>query len=76
MRNSPNRFTEQGLSNTLWAAATLKVDKTEIEPVIAAVADRMKKRPDKFIEQGLSNTLWAATTLKVGRAEIEPVLAA
>eukprot|EP00971_Amphidinium_carterae_P310475 6169580-Amphidinium_carterae.1 len=55
MKTSPGKFIEQGLSNTIWAAATLKLDKAEIEPIVAAVVERMKTSPGKFQEQGLSN---------------------
>eukprot|EP00971_Amphidinium_carterae_P002904 56884-Amphidinium_carterae.1 len=63
MKASPGNFSEQGLSNTIWAAATLKVNKAEIEPIVAPVANRTETSPGKFSEQGLSNTIWAAATL-------------
>eukprot|EP00971_Amphidinium_carterae_P137743 2730234-Amphidinium_carterae.2 len=44
-------FKEQEMSNTIWAAATLKLDKAEIEPIVAVVLERMKTSPGKFKEQ-------------------------
>eukprot|EP00971_Amphidinium_carterae_P071238 1408832-Amphidinium_carterae.1 len=76
MKTSSGKFKEQELSNTIWAAATLKLYKAEIEPMVAAVVDRMKTSPGKFSEQELSNTIWATATLKVDKARIEPIVAA
>eukprot|EP00971_Amphidinium_carterae_P252725 5017611-Amphidinium_carterae.1 len=76
MKTSPDTFKEQSLSETISAAATLKLDRTKIEPILAAVVERMKTSPGKFNDQSLSETIWAAATLKLDRAEIEPVVAA
>eukprot|EP00971_Amphidinium_carterae_P137742 2730234-Amphidinium_carterae.1 len=76
MKTSAGNFTEQELSNTIWAAATLKLDKADIEPMVAAVVERMKTSPDRCNEQDLSNTIWASATLKLDKADIEPIVAA
>eukprot|EP00971_Amphidinium_carterae_P307514 6111095-Amphidinium_carterae.1 len=65
MRECPDDFNEQGLSNTAWAAAKLGLDKHDVKPIIAAVVDRTKQTPHKFNPQALTNMLWAAVTLYV-----------
>eukprot|EP00971_Amphidinium_carterae_P095046 1880502-Amphidinium_carterae.1 len=76
MSTEADKFNEQHLSNIFWAAAKVGLEKQKIQPILAAVMDRMRTDADTFTEQGLSNIFWAAAKLGLEKQEIQPILAA
>eukprot|EP00971_Amphidinium_carterae_P317383 6309950-Amphidinium_carterae.1 len=64
------------MSNIFWAAATIGLDKQEIQPIVAALVGRMRTDAGKFNEQDLSNVFWAAAAICVDTQEIQPIVTA
>eukprot|EP00971_Amphidinium_carterae_P168345 3335710-Amphidinium_carterae.1 len=61
MRTDADKFTEQGLSNILWAAAKVGLNKHQIRPIVHAVVERLRSAPGEFEVQGLRSICWAAS---------------
>ena len=66
-------FKPQGLANTLWAMATMKVDLPEISKTLCAEAAAEVK---DFNPQNLANTLCAMAKMQVELPEISKTLCA
>eukprot|EP00884_Botryococcus_braunii_P019242 jgi/Botrbrau1/6000/Bobra.104_1s0029.2 len=60
----PATFTEQEMSNILWAAATLKQDTEAVERMFNFIADEcLHRRLSTFTPQACSNMMWSFATL-------------
>ena len=58
-----HQMSEQGLSNSLWALATLCGDQHSHSAFIQALVREVEGRLSNFKPQNLSNSLWALATL-------------
>ena len=54
----------QDLSNSLWAAATLKDAAPQVLKAVPALAGQIPGQVGDMVPQALSNSLWAAASLK------------
>jgi len=63
-------FTAQGVSNTVWAIGTMRVDYTVDAEFLDAVNDIAKVKIMEFTPQALANTAWACATLRMLRTDL------
>jgi hypothetical protein len=66
-------YNAQDLSNLAWAFVTAGV---RSEPLLSAIAARVRPRIDRFGAQGLCNVLWAFATAAVPAPELFAAIAA
>jgi len=74
MREAPDKFTAQDVSNALRTATRRRLSKDVMEPVVALVVDRLDEALGTFDEHDLCDAAWAAATVDSAESLVDAVL--